>query len=359
MKKNIMIALALAASLALTACSAGTGADQNSVEEEPSGTEVKENESEGNYREITIKVGHSEAATSIREDAVQYMNQILQETTGGKMKIESYPASQLGGLTQMVEQVETDSLDAVILGPSILASYDPNNDCGAIQLPYLVDTYEQAWELVDSDVIAETVSDLPENNLHFVCAWEAGFRNLTNSKNPVMSADDVKGLKIRVVESPLTIAIWNAFGASPTPMAFSEVYTALQSQVLDGQENPTSVNFASNFQEVQKYMTITKHQYEPVYFIVSENKWNDMSGDEKEAFLGACEKARDYARQEIVSSEEDWLVQMEEAGMEITREFDVDSFRSHAAEVYEAMKDVYGAETVDNIVKKAEKIRSR
>lgn len=307
---------------------------------------------------ITVKVGHSEAANSIREEAVQVLNKKLQELTGGQMKIESFPASQLGGLPQMVEQVETDSLDAVILGPSILQSYDPNKDCGAIQLPYLVDTYEQAWKLADGAVIAKTVEDLPKNNLHFVCAWEAGFRNLTNSKKTIKSSDDLKGLKVRVVESPLTVAIWNAFGASPTPMAFSEVYTALQSHVLDGQENPTSVNYAAKFQEVQKYMTLTKHQYEPVYFILSENTWKKMSPSQQEAFQKACNEARDYVRKAVVDNEEKWLSEMEAAGMEITREFDVESFRVHATEVYDKLKDTYGADTVDAIVKEAEKIRN-
>ncbi|MGH0053660.1 MAG: TRAP transporter substrate-binding protein [Sphaerochaetaceae bacterium] len=354
MKK--VLAGILAVFMALSFISCGSKSETTDVSTET--VKTTETAKTEEFREMKIKVGHSEAAISIREDAVQLMNKKLQELTGGKMQIESFPASQLGGLTQMVEQVETDSLDAVILGPSILQSYDPNKDCGAIQLPYLVDSYEQAWELADSDVIAKTVEDLPKNNLHFVCAWEAGFRNLTNSKKPIMSADDLKGLKVRVVESPLTIAIWNAFGASPTPMAFSEVYTALQSHVLDGQENPTSVNYASNFQEVQKYMTLTKHQYEPVYFVLSENTWKNMSAAEQQAFQTACETARDFVRKEIVDSEGKWLSEMEEAGMEITREFDIASFRSHATEVYTEMKDFYGAEIVDAIVEKAEQIRN-
>ena len=353
MKKQIALLLTAAF---ITISMAGCATVSPAPAAAPAEAAASEGEA-ASYSDITIKVGHSEAAVSIREDAVQVMAKALEEKTGGAMKVESFPASQLGGLTAMIEQVETDSLDVVICGPSILQNYDPDQNCGVVQLPYLVDTYDQAWKLVDSDVIAKTVEDFPENNMHFLAAWEAGFRNLTNGKKEVKNCDDLAGLKIRVVESTLTTAIWQAFGASPTPMAFSEVYTALQSQVLDGQENPISVIYASNFQEVQKYMTLTKHQYEPVYVVISENKWQSMTEAEQEALMEAVVEAQQFVRQAIVDSEDTWLAELAEGGMEITDDFDVEDFRSRSEGVYEIMKDTYGAELVEEVVALAAEIR--
>jgi tripartite ATP-independent transporter DctP family solute receptor len=184
--------------------------------------------------------------------------------------------------------------------------------------------------------------------------WENGLRQTTNSKRPINSYADFKGLKIRTPEDAMTMAIFNALGASPSPLAFSELYLALQQGTFDGQENPVANIYANNFQDVQKYLAMTNHKYECKNMIFSLTSWDKYPEDVQALLKEAAKKFGDEHRQAIVNSQDQQLKELEEAGMEVTYP-DVAELQEATASVYD---DFYAendwAEDLVNRIRAAE-----
>ena len=183
--------------------------------------------------------------------------------------------------------------------------------------------------------------------------WENGFRNLTNSKRPVSSAADVAGLKIRVMDSPLYIDMWAALGADPTPMAWSEVFTALQQRTIDGQENPVAQIYANSVFEVNQYITLDRHVYAPAALLISQQVFSKMSANQQAAVLEAASEAGLYERDYNAKMESQWAEEMTAAGAQIVEDPDVASFQAAVAPVVEKYAKQLG---VTDIVSEIQKV---
>ena len=208
-----------------------------------------------------LRFAHSESTTNIRHAAAQFFAKRLEQVSKGDLKVEIFPSGQMGTHTQCQEMVASGALDIYPTTAGLVSVFDDKRTQELIELPYLFDNYAQAYAFMDTDFVTEIYAPLQKKGIRYLATWDNGFRHMTNSKRAIKTPADMKGLKVRVVKSEMSINIVSAMGASAVPMAYSELYTALGSGVVDGQENPFMNIYASKFYEVQKYMSTTKHQY--------------------------------------------------------------------------------------------------
>jgi tripartite ATP-independent transporter DctP family solute receptor len=169
------------------------------------------------------------------------------------------------------------ALDMVITAQGVLASYEPK--LNAIGLPFLFDSMAKVGKVLDGPIGDELAKDLPSKGIRLLAYWDNGLRQVTNSKQPILKPEDLKGLKIRTPEDKMTLSIFKALGANPAPLAFPELYLALSQGVFDGQENPIVNIYVSKFWEVQKYLSTTNHKYESCPLIISERTWQKLPPD--------------------------------------------------------------------------------
>jgi tripartite ATP-independent transporter DctP family solute receptor len=189
----------------------------------------------------------------------------------------------MGTHTQCQEMVSTGTLDFYITTAGLVSVFDPKRTQELIELPYLFDNYTQAYAFMDTDFVTKIYEPLQAKGIRYLATWCNGFRHMTNSVRPIYTPADMKGLKVRVVKSEMSMKIISSLGASAVPMSYSELYTALSSGVVDGQENPFMNIYASKFYEVQKYMSLTKHQYSTLPLIFSEKTWKKLTDKQRKA----------------------------------------------------------------------------
>ena len=300
MKKKLLALLLMAVlTFALAAC--GGGGDSGAAE--------GDSDAFAGGQTFTIKIGHSDTTTNLINVSLENFAKYVEEQSGGAVKVDIYAAEQLGSNAEMAEMLEMGSLDAMMMPQGQEASFAPK--INTLGLPFLFPDYESVYKVLDSEIGDELVADLESHNMIQLAYWENGLRQTTNSKKALNSAADFKGLKIRTPEDAMTMAIFNALGASPSPLAFSELYLALQQGTFDGQENPISNIYANNFQDVQKYLAMTNHKYECKNMIFSLTSWNKYPEDVQNL-----------------------LKELEEAGMEVTYP-DIADLQAATASVYD------------------------
>ena len=323
MKKKLLALLLMAVlTFALAAC--GGGGDSGAAE--------GDSDAFAGGQTFTIKIGHSDTTTNLINVSLENFAKYVEEQSGGAVKVDIYAAEQLGSNAEMAEMLEMGSLDAMMMPQGQEASFAPK--INTLGLPFLFPDYESVYKVLDSEIGDELVADLESHNMIQLAYWENGLRQTTNSKKALNSAADFKGLKIRTPEDAMTMAIFNALGASPSPLAFSELYLALQQGTFDGQENPISNIYANNFQDVQKYLAMTNHKYECKNMIFSLTSWNKYPEDVQNLLKEAAKNYGDEHRKAIVDSQDTMLKELEEAGMEVTYP-DIADLQAATASVYD------------------------
>ena len=282
--------------------------------------------------EFTIKLGHSDTTANILNTTLEDYAAWVKEQTKGRVEIDIYAAEQLGSNSEMAEMIEMGELDAMAMPQGNEASFAPK--IATLGLPFLFTSYEQAWAAMDDEEIASSLTEgLEDHNMIQIAFWENGLRQITNSRNAINTPDDLKGMKIRTPEDDMTIAIFRALGASPSPLAFSETYLALQQKTYDGQENPIANIYANNFQDVQKYLALTNHKYESKNIIFSTASWNKYPEEVQQVLTEGAKKFGQEHRDAIVAAQDKQLQELKDAGMEVT-EPDAKPFQDATASVY-------------------------
>nr|WP_245904501.1 TRAP transporter substrate-binding protein [Halomonas lactosivorans] len=297
----------------------------------------------------TIRVGLGLAETSPLYISTEHFGEILSERTDGRIKVEVFPNSQLGDDAQMMEMLQTGSLDMTIPSTSPATTYVP--ELAVFDLPFLIPDRDAAVAVLQSDVALDLLDEFEGSGIKALAYHENGFRQLTNSEKAVASPDDIEGLTIRTMENPVQLSIWETLGASPTAMAFGEVFSAMEQGVIDGQENPFSTILTSNFHEVQDHASETRHVYTPFIIMMSERTWDTLDPSYQELVQEAAEQAAEYEIQ-LASEYDDWSrEQLEEHGMEVTRldEDQIAAFQDAVQPVYDEWEDEIGAELIEEI----------
>ncbi len=265
--------------------------------------------------ERSIKFGYSVHETNPLGKGATKFAQIVTEKSGGKIKVKNYPATQLGSETQMISATQGGLQEIVGVSSAPLAGIV--KEFAVFDLPFLFANEKEVDAVVDGPVGAQLFDKLSNKGLVGLCFWENGFRHVTNSKRPITKSDDFKGLKIRVMQNPVYVDEFNALGANAVPMAWPEVYSALETKAIDAQENPYAIVSTNKIDEVQKYLSVTKHGYSPYPVMVSSKLWDQLNPAERTVFKEACVEARDYERK--LSRDEDvkTIAELKARGMAI------------------------------------------
>jgi tripartite ATP-independent transporter DctP family solute receptor len=221
--------------------------------------------------------------------------ELVHQKSGGKITVQLFPGSQLGGDVEVLASVQGGTIDLTSMNTGILQNQV--KEFAIVDFPFLFDNGKEADAVMDGPVGKELADKLPAKGLIGLAYWELGFRDLTDSKRPVTKLADIEGLKLRVIQSPIYVDTWKALGANPVPMAFPEVYTALEQKTIDGQENPVTVILANKFNEVQKYLALTHHVYNPQSVLMSKKTWDSLSKQEQDIIVAAAKEATVYQRQ--------------------------------------------------------------
>lgn len=306
MKRFLALIMALTMVFALCACGSGsTAASSSTAASTGTSTET-----------YNIKLGHSDTVDNLLHVSLLNFKAYVEEKSEGRLKVDVYASEQLGSNAEMAEMVEMGSLDAMMLPQGQEANYAPK--LNILGMPFLFSSYDDVYKVLDSEIGDELIADLASHNMIQLAYWENGLRQTTNSVRPINTPEDLKGLKIRTPEDKVTMAIFEALGASPAPLAFSELYLALQQNTFDGQENPVSNIHANNFQDVQKYLAMTNHKYECKNMVFSLTTWNKLPTDLQQILLDGAKIYGDEHRKAIVDSTDAMLEDLVAAGMEVT-----------------------------------------
>lgn len=237
------------------------------------------------------------------------------ERSDGKIKVRTFPNGVLGGDVQVLSSLQGGVVEMMTWNAGLMINHV--TDFGILDFPFLYTDTAKVDAMLDGEVGKMLTDQLPKNNLVGLAFWELGVRNLTNNTRPVGTLEDIAGLKIRAQQSPLFLDVWRALGANPTPLPFTEVNTALETGTVDGQENPAALILASRFNEVQKYLSLTRHNYNPQIVLISKTFWDTLNSDEQQLLGEVAQEVR--LEQRSISREADIkaIAELRSSGMQV------------------------------------------
>lgn len=267
-------------------------------------------------RERTLKLGLQNPKGHPVVSGAEKFAEIVAAKSGGRMKVNLFPGGALGSDAATVLAVQGGTVEMTILNSGILATQA--REFAIYDFPFLFANPREADAIVDGPFGKAMHAKLADKGIIGLGYWELGFRDLTNGRRPIQKVEDIAGLKLRVIPNPINIDWVKALDANPTPLAFPELFAALDQKAVDGQENPVSVILANRFAEVQKYLTLTHHQYNPQSVIVSRKVWDTMSPAERQVLQDATAEAGRYQRQLSRDQAASAIDQLKKAGMQVS-----------------------------------------
>ena len=265
-------------------------------------------------QERVIKFGHLNNADHPTSLGVKRFAELLAAKSGGKLKVQEFPSSQLG--SDMQQQSALQGGVQEMSAPSTTSLAGIVREFGLIDFPFAVSTFEQADGMLDGPFGAALLAKLPAKGLVALGYWDLGFRNVTNSKRPITRPEDLNGLKLRVIPNPVFVQTFTALKANPVPLPFAELYGALETHAVDGQENPYAVILSNKMYEVQKYLSATNHVYAANIILVSKKFWDKLSSTEQKIMTEAANEARGYQRTASRAAAQKAVADLQARGMQ-------------------------------------------
>ncbi|MFM2240777.1 MAG: hypothetical protein RJA69_2151, partial [Pseudomonadota bacterium] len=242
--------------------------------------------------------------------------EIVQAKTGGKIKVNLFPGGALGSDQANVSAIQGGTLEMASMNSGIFASQV--KEFAIYDFPFLFSSEKEAEAVIDGPIGKQLHDKLQEKGIVGLAYFELGFRNITNSRRPITKAEDLEGLKLRVIPNPINVDWVRALGANPTPLPFPEVYGALEQKAIDGQENPVTVINANKFFEVQKHVVLSNHQYNPQSVVISKKFWDGLDAAQKKILQDAAQEAAKFQRQQARGQVAAALDNMKKNGMQVT-----------------------------------------
>ena len=279
-----------------------------------------------------IKFGHVGAPGSLFAQSAELFAAAANKKLGNKAKVVVYGSSQLGSDSELLKKLKLGTAD-LALPSTVMTSVAP--EFGVFEMPYLVKDREHMKRIQEA-VFWPTLAPAAEKQGYKVLAvWENGFRHITNNVRPIVTPEDLKGIKLRTPSGEWRVKMFQAYGANPTPMSFSEVFTALQTGVVDGQENPLTQISSGNFQEVQDYLSMTGHVYTPAYLLVGVNTWESWPEEVRTILEETARETQAFVYENAERLEGELLTQMQEESDIKVNEADKDAFIAASSAIYE------------------------
>ncbi|MHA3980188.1 TRAP transporter substrate-binding protein [Halovulum sp. GXIMD14794] len=301
-----------------------------------------------------LRFSHTDNPGGSRQAAAEVFAEKVAEYTEGRYEVRIFPAGQLANDPKAIEQLQLGGIDFTVSATGSYATHLPSLNLTA--MPFLVDSYEQGWELYDnSEWLQGEFDKLPEKGFRVLATWEAGFRSFT-TKEPLTSPTDAESMKMRVFPNDMIRWTMEEIGFQTVVMPITEVYLAIQQGTVSGQENPVDTIKSLRFYEVAPNITLTRHVYSPLPLTIAEATWEKFSDADKEAVTRAAQEAAAFSRDLVKSSVDSQLEEMKAEGATVSVP-EIGPFREAVAPVYDKAREVYGAEAVDKILADAKSIR--
>ncbi len=297
--------------------------------------------------QTVLKIGYATAQNSHYGVGSTVFCEEVEKRTAARYKCQQFPNSALGGEREMIEAVQLGTLDLVNTSTGPVGNFVP--EVNIVDIPFLFRDYDHARKTMDGAVGEELLAKFPAKGLVALAWTENGFRHLTDSKRAVHKPEDAKGLKIRTMQNKVHIQAWQSIGVQPTPMAFPELFTALQQGTVDGQENPIPVILSAKFAQVQKYLSLTGHVYSPALLLLSPAVWNKLSDADKKAFKESAKLGAVAQRKKVNDDENSGIEELRKAGMTVDTKPDIPAFQKAMAPVFAEFAKQYGAANLKRI----------
>jgi tripartite ATP-independent transporter DctP family solute receptor len=297
--------------------------------------------------QTTMRISISIPQNSHQGVAIDTFAKEVEKRTGGRYKIQPFYSGALGAEREATEAVQLGTQELTFTSSGPVPNFVP--EVKILDVPFLFRDYAHARAVLDGPIGQELLQKFDARGIKALAWGENGFRHMTNSKRAVNGPEDLKGLKMRTMENPVHVQAYKGFGIIPTPMAFSEVFTALQQGTVDGQENPLSVITSAKFDQVQKYLTLTGHVYSPCVFLMNKEAFDKLSAADKTAFLDAAKEGVKANRLRVDSDEKIAVADLRAKGMTVVDQVDKARYQAALAPVYADFEKQFGKANLDRI----------
>ncbi len=297
--------------------------------------------------QTTMKSSISIAQNSHQGIGVDVFAKEVEKRTQGRIKIQNFYSGSLGGERESIEAVQLGTQELTFTSTGPVPNFVP--EARIFDIPFLFRDKAHARAVLDGPIGQAMLAKFEAKGFKALAWGENGVRHMTNSKRAVNSPDDLKGLKMRTMENPVHIAAYKGFGIVPTPMAFPEVFTALQQGTVDGQENPLSVIMAAKFDQVQKHLSLTGHVYSPCVMLMSKGAFDKLSAADKTAFMEAAKEAVKANRARVDEDDAKGAAELKSKGMSVVENLDKTKFVAVLGPVNAEFEKQFGKAEIDKI----------
>jgi len=297
--------------------------------------------------QTTMKISISVAQNSHQGVAIDTFAKEVDKRTGGRYKIQTFYSGSLGGERESIEAVQLGTQELAFSSTGPVPNFVP--EARILDIPFLFNDKAHARAVLDGPIGQEMLVKFEPKGFKALAWAENGFRHMTNSKRAVNAPEDLKGLKLRTMENPVHVAAYKGFGIVTTPMAFPEVFTALQQGTVDGQENPLSVIMSSKFDQVQKHLSLTGHVYSPAIFLMNKAVFDKLSAADKQAFLDAAKEGAKANRARVDEDDAKGAAELKAKGMQVVENVDKSKFVAALAPVNAEFEKQFGKANIDRI----------
>ena len=301
----------------------------------------------GAAAQTVVKIGYATTKESHYGVGSTVFCDEIEKGTQNRYKCQHFPSSALGGEREMTEAVQLGTLDIVNTSTGPIGNFVP--EVKIVDIPFLFRDYDHARKVMDGPIGQDILSKFPSKGIIALGWTENGFRHMTNNKRPIVKPADAAGLKMRTMENKVHMDGYRTFGILPTPMAFPELFGALQQGTVDGQENPIPVILASKFAQVQKHLSLTGHVYSPALLLMAPRTWTKLTEADKKVFTDAAKKAGAAQRKKVNDDENSGIAQLEKDGMTVVKTVDGTAFREALTPAYVSYSKEFGAENIKKI----------
>lgn len=304
---------------------------------------------------VEFKFGHSGSEEHQYHVGAVEFKKLVEEKSGGEIKVNIFPQAQLGGERDLAEGVRMGTIEMCSSAASNIGGFIP--ELQLFGIPFLFKTSEQVYAIVDGEVGDDIAAIMLEKGFLNLSIWEVGFRNMTNNVRPVKVPEDMQGLKVRVQESKIWVEFMKRLGAVATPIPFGELYTALQQKVVDGQENPVATIYSMKYYEVQKYLSLTGHTYEPAMVMANPKWFNGLDPKHQAILKEAAMEAAVNQRKILADMDKERLEVIKKAGVEVEENPDKAAFAKATEDLYKVLEDAVPEALVQKVKAEVAKMK--
>jgi len=301
----------------------------------------------GASAQTAMKISISIAQNSHQGIGIDTLAKEVERRTNGRIKIQGFYSGSLGGERESIEAVQLGTQELTFTSTGPVPNFVPA--ARILDIPFLFRDKAHARAVLDGPIGQEMLKEFESKGFKALAWGENGVRHMTNSKRSVNSPEDLKGLKMRTMENPVHVAAYKGFGIVTTPMAFPEVFTALQQGTVDGQENPLSVIMAAKFDQVQKHLSLTGHVYSPAIFLMNKASFDKLSAADKQVFLDAAAEAVKVNRARVDEDDAKGVSELRSKGMTVVENVDKAKFQAALTPVYAEFEKQFGKANIDRI----------